>query len=89
MKHPIRLQVLPESLAELAVELGDLRYDALEDFLAALAEKIRADAAKDAARGRRKLAASLESAARRIEASAADIGEAWRISKPHMDDGDA
>jgi hypothetical protein len=62
---------------KLADDLGNLRYDALADFLELLAAKIDRDAAADAGRGRQQLAAELKDAAEHI-------ARAWRICKPFM-----
>ena len=59
MQHADHVERYPGTLAELANELGNLRYDALATFLAALAEKLEGDSLQDAARGRKKLAAEL------------------------------
>jgi hypothetical protein len=72
------------SLAELAGEVGDLRYDALAGFLRALADKLGADSAADAGRGRPRLAAALQDGAAGLVAAAAAIDRAWAISAPHM-----
>jgi hypothetical protein len=69
MTHADHVERYPGTLAELAIELGDLRYDALAAFLAALAAKLEGDSARDAARGRRQLAAAHSAAS--IEASKA------------------
>ena len=71
----------PEQLAE---DIGNLRYDALAEFLRLLAEKIQRDGAKDKARGRPRLAAALQGAADQTAAAALSIGAAWRLSEPHM-----
>jgi hypothetical protein len=52
MIHREIIEHYPGTLAELAGELGDLRYDALAQFLQALARKLEADAAADIGRGR-------------------------------------
>jgi hypothetical protein len=62
---------------KLADDLGNLRYDALAEFLELLAAKIDRDAGADAGRGRAQLAAELQAAAERI-------ARAWRICKPFM-----
>lgn len=86
MKHPDRIVRFPGSLSDLATETGDLRYDCLALFLAALSTKIAVDGDADAARGRPRLAASLHGAAAALAEARAHIDEAWRISAPHMDD---
>ncbi|MEL6276684.1 MAG: hypothetical protein AAFU03_16420 [Bacteroidota bacterium] len=84
MKHPVWIKNYEENFAQLAKEIGDLRYDSLAEFLHLLGQKITEDGQKDARRGRVKLATSLENAAAEIMKSAKEIEVAWRISKPHM-----
>jgi hypothetical protein len=64
-------------MEQLAIDLGDLRYDALSNFLKLLADKIYIDGYKDLGRGRQKLAVQLYHAANHIM-------EAWKISEPYM-----
>ena len=84
MQHQSTVTRYPGSLDQLAIDVGDLRYDALEQFLNALAAKLKRDSAADAQRGRHQLAALLLRAAELTNDSAAEIDEAWRICKPHM-----
>lgn len=84
MKHPDHIARYPGSLTDLAVEVGDLRYDVLSAFLAALSAKLGRDADADAARGRLKLATELHNAATAVDRARLRIEEAWRISAPHM-----
>jgi len=84
MVHRENIERYPGSLRELAEELGNLRYDALADFLRLLAAKLEADAAKDRGRGRPRLAAALGASAEGVVAAAAHIEQAWRICEPHM-----
>jgi hypothetical protein len=84
MVHREDLERYPATLAELACELGDLRYDALASFLRSLAAKLEADGNADAGRGRRKLAAALRGSATAVQAGAAEIERAWSICAPRM-----
>lgn len=84
MIHHENIQKYTGTLEDLATELGDLRYDALANFLHAFSKKIATDAAKDRSRKRIKLAKSLEQSAVYLEQSATEIEEAWRICKPFM-----
>ncbi len=70
--------------ADLAEELGNLRYDTLTRFLTELAEKIKKDSEADAGRKRYKLAQALDQASWSLHAAATEIAEAWMISKPFM-----
>ena len=72
------------SMNELAEDIGNLRYDALADFLNLLAAKIEHDGDKDRARKRLKLANELHSSADSLRTSATAIDRAWVICKPFM-----
>ena len=82
--HRENVDRYPGTLAELARELGDLRYDALALFLRALASKLEADAGADAERGRLRLAGILRDSAAGVSAAATHVERAWVISAPHM-----
>jgi hypothetical protein len=84
MVHREDIEGYAGSLADLAGEVGDLRYDALAGFLRALADKLAADGAADAGRGRPRLAAALRNGATGLAAAAAAIDRAWTISAPHI-----
>jgi len=71
-------------LEQLVEEIGDLRYDTLEEFLEKLSVKLREDALADYNRGRVQLAYRLNTAHYFIAFAKEQIKEAWRISKPYM-----
>lgn len=81
MEHPTDI-AYEGGLDKLVEDVGNLRYDALEEFLRQLSHKLARDGAADANRGRAKLAAELHGAADHIAA-------AWRICKPFMADAHA
>jgi hypothetical protein len=85
MVHRENIDGYPGSLADLACAVGDLRYDALAGFLRAPADKLAADSAADAGRGRTRLAAALRDSAGGLAAAAAGIDQAWAISAPHVE----
>lgn len=68
----------PGSLDQLATDLGNLRYDALADFLKKLADKLAKDSDADLSRHRVKLAAELAGASECVK-------RAWEICKPFME----
>lgn len=82
--HRDNIERYPGTLIELANEIGDLRYDALVEFLHVLAAKLTEDATADAGRGRPRLAAALRGGAAGLRAAAAEVERAWAISAPHM-----
>lgn len=83
--HDTKIKRYQGTLNELATDIGDLRYDALSDFLNLLRDKIKGDGDKDFERGRVNLAKQLHGCADNLKQSKAKIDEAWRISKPFMD----
>ena len=84
MNHPESVAGYSGSLAQLAGELGDLRYDALAEFLREFSEKLRRDAEADQGRGRPRLAGHLSEASRALADAATHIQKAWDVSEPHM-----
>ena len=84
MLHKNDIDNYPGSLQSLATEIGDLRYDALAEFLQHLSAKLKLDSAADHARNRPKLATTLHNAAEAAATAKTAIDEAWRISAPHM-----
>lgn len=71
-------------MAELVEDIGNLRYDALAEFLRLLSAKVAQDGEKDASRGRSQLASALQGSAVELAASADYMQKAWRIAKPFM-----
>lgn len=84
MGHPEKVLRYPGTLEELAEDIGNLRYDALANFLEALALKLAKDSEQDAVRNRLKLAAQLQEGSRLVTNSKSCIDMAWIISKPYM-----
>jgi hypothetical protein len=85
MKHPT--QIRGKKLENLVVEISNLRYDALADFLRKLGAKLIVDGGADRKRKRPQLATNLQCAGLRLNQSSADIYQAWRICEPHMPAG--
>jgi hypothetical protein len=77
-----KTEIKGHDLQTLAHEIGDLRYDALHEFLIQLSLKIKKDALKDRNRGRIKLANQLDATAENIQKSAEHIEKAWVICEP-------
>lgn len=71
-------------IEELAEAIGDLRYDALQNFLECLSGKLYRDSQKDSEAGRVKLAGELECASQKVWDASESIAMAWTISKPYM-----
>ncbi len=83
-KHPTKLKNHDKNLEELANELGDLRYDALSDFLVFLSQKLEKDALADKEINRIQLANNLKNASISIKESSESIQKAWKICEPFM-----
>ena len=81
MLHDTKIKKYQGTLIELATDIGDLRYDALSDFLNLLSDKIKHDGDKDFERGRVKLAKQLHDCAEELHQSKINIDEAWNITK--------
>ena len=84
MVHQTKVKSYPGTLEKLAVEIGDLRYDALAEFLELLAQKIEIDGDKDKSRGRSQLAAQLHRCSTNLQTCKESIDKAWVISEPFM-----
>lgn len=72
-------------LDKLAIDLGNLRYDALEKFLDKLSDKLRTDSIADYDRKRHLLAYSLLAASNLLQLTKDNIRNAWEISEPYME----
>lgn len=84
-KHKDYVKNYNGSLKELAEDIGNLKYDALEVFLKHLSKKLYKDSNKDFKNNKNKLSKQLFNAAMRIEFVIISIKKAWEISKPFME----
>jgi len=82
--HPLHIAGLTP--VELAQQVANLRYDALKDFLQALAGELGAQSIADGERGRPKLAKACGMASHSLEMTTMLIETAWQISEPFMRD---
>ncbi len=82
-RHPTSLAGF-ESPGAAAQAIGDLRYDALAELLAAVSAKLASDADADRGRGRPALASELDRMASAAGDAARAAGRAWTICAPHM-----
>ena len=85
MVHKSKVENYPGKMIELVEEIGNLKYDALADFLNLLANKIECDGKKDKERKREKLSVSLFQCADKLKESKLFIDKAWVISEPFME----
>jgi hypothetical protein len=81
MKHPLHVNY-EGGLERLAVDIGNLRYDALVDFLERLSGKLAEDATADRKRERIKLSGHLGDASTRLLKTSQDIKAAWKLCAP-------
>ena len=84
MNHNTLIKNYHGSIESLVEDIGNLRYDALADFLHLLSEKIQSDGEKDEARKRHQLASALFECSKKLEESKMAIDVAWKISEPYM-----
>lgn len=84
MEHKTDIKGYEQNFEQLAADIGDLRYDALAEFLELLGKKIEQDGLLDKDRGRVKLARNLDHAAKALLESAGQIKAAWVVCKPYM-----
>ncbi|MEM6752732.1 MAG: hypothetical protein AAF630_07170 [Cyanobacteria bacterium P01_C01_bin.38] len=83
MKHQTNIEKYDSSLKALAEDIGNLRYDALAEFLKLLSDKINQDAEKDLSRNRVKLAACLKECSLELNQASIAIDKAWEICEPY------
>lgn len=76
LKHDTKIDY-PGGIEQLATDLGNLRYDALGDFLQKLYEKVKKDSQTDEGKERHHLAKQLKYSAKHIK-------NAWKICEPFM-----
>jgi len=84
MIHNTVIENYTGSTEKLVEEIGNLRYDALAEFLERLSEKIKSDGKKDEVRKRHQLAAALFKCSQKLDESKMAIDVAWKISEPYM-----
>jgi len=85
-KHTNKIKSFDIENKDLAIELGDLYYDSLADFLAHLAQKLEDDGDKDYSKKRLDLAYNLYMASKLISDAAKHIDKSWEISEPFVNE---
>ena len=84
MKHSSKVEKYKGSLEELAEDIGNLRYDSLQELFGFLHLKIQKDLKADADRGRDKLAKQLHDVSMAMKLAEESVDKAWKICEPHM-----
>ena len=83
MIHKNSIEKYAGTMEELAEEIGDLKYNALSEFLELLADKIQLDGTKDNSRNRLKLAKHLHDCSDQLRQAQLSIDKAWVICEPY------
>jgi hypothetical protein len=83
-QHPDHVIGWNGTMDELVQAVGNMRYDALGDFIYKLSQNIQEQSDADLKRGRPRLSKELYSASRKLIGADLYIGEAWEICKPYM-----
>lgn len=86
MKHSLVPEFFDWDLKKLAIQIGDLRYDALEELFCLLKQKINTDAKKDEQRRRKKLSSKLFEIADLLSKTEEKMWQVWQVCKPYMED---
>ncbi len=84
MKHSKTIPGYNGDLQQLAEEVGDLHYSALEEFIVQLSNKLMLDSFADRKLNRPKLADSLGRASSQLLNAATFVGNANKISEPYQ-----
>ncbi len=71
----------------MARRVASMRYDAVQVFLARLAEALRDDACDDWDRGRTQVASRLDRTASHVLEASQGASALWRICEPHIRGG--
>lgn len=83
MIHKDTIENYSGTMEELAEEIGNLKCDALSEFLNLLAKKIEKDGDKDKSRNRIKLANNLHNCSNKLKECKESIDKAWIICEPY------
>lgn len=84
MKHVMTVPKYSGTLKELAVDISNMRYDAVADFLGHLSDAIFLQVRQDAARSRAILADTLLDTYASLRAATMSMRSVWRICEPFM-----
>lgn len=83
MKHNTHIEHYTSN-KELAEAIGNLRYDALNEFFKELKHKFVKDSENDLRKGRKKLSDELMDISARLRNAERSAEKAWEICKPYM-----
>jgi hypothetical protein len=84
--HPGTVEGWNGSLHELAMAIGNMRYDTQADFIQLLTEEFERQSRADHDSGRNQLSARLDHVAAHLDWARVDLMMAWRICEPFMED---
>lgn len=85
-EHAVGVAGYGGDLADLATEVGRMRYDAVAAFLKALSAEMAHQAQADKARGRLRLACHLDQISGEVAAASLSMREIWRLCAKHIPD---
>ncbi len=86
MKHPSHVEGFEGTLEELAKRIGNMKYDAVRDFVDAIAKDIRRQADGDSWGNRPRLAKQHYETAAYLESARDALGAAWTICEQYMNE---
>lgn len=86
MKHKSKVEKYDGGLESLAHNIGNLRYDALAQFLESLAIDFKRQSVSDGGKGRKQLSSAMLEAAKSVEQAKFSVEKAWKISEPYMEE---
>ena len=84
IRHPDKVEGWEGSLEELAKAVGNMRYDKVSEFIEALGEDIKRQAAGDKKKNKNKLAKNLIRVYNRLRNVKEEMDKAWKICEPYM-----
>ena len=83
-RHPRYVEGYLGRLEQLAVNIGNMQYDLVADFLQYLSEDLLRQAEGDKEKGRDKLYKALMESVTYLESAVEELRGAWNISEPYM-----
>lgn len=87
-KHLEDIEGYEGKLEDLAIQIGNLKYNRTNDFILSLANEIKRQAEADEKRGRKKLSERLYKTAESLYQAYREMDLAWKICEPYMKEKD-
>ena len=86
MKHSKLVEKYDGTLEDLAIDVANLSYDKVEEFITYLFKEILRQSNDDGSRGRNKLSNALKITSFYLAATAGQLKIVWEICKPYVKD---